>query len=631
MMQGTAILNLLERCKHWLNKASVSPRQRIFLPEFSRKIQKRLETVHGPLACISPQKPKFPLPWRIQWEPLPDSTTPPLGLHATARQLVDAQTAAIHQYLPGFFKNPALNVDYEPAYTMNRQQQLAVSGLAFLARCFERQAVAQQPEACSPFLILNSPVAPALLPEGELTRQGMPEFSTIFSPVRPLALDSFKKHRKPLQFPKTTKPTVLMVMSAPVHLELARPALESLESTYTIVLFFANPDKISAALRQTLSQRYFTIDAHTVMPTERLAKGAYAYFNQRLQQIAHLPVPQPLQEALSAELEQVGDTVRIMTLLETVLGAIRPAAVLGCMEKNRLSVAFQTLQARYGYRLLNFQHGIMPLTHNLDWLQFDRFFVWNPLSQRVVLQDGYRYPESLAVVGNPFWEQQDFPKPSSAKAQEILAWRGQSPLIGAYTQYSADYLTPEVRRAYLDTLFAYLASRPQVKLLIKKHPLETDQLAETMLAQTNLQDRVMICTGRELDLWESFALIQFSTTICSTTLLDSLRVNVPAVALDFTDIIAHLGYGYDQEPDITIIRAPETVPALFDRLLEAQKDHEKPPASDHSQDGTLSLIYPNLPGSYAQRVRAELVAIGLLPASTSDLTETPEVEVQPTH
>ena len=527
---------------------------------------------------------------------------------------------------------------------MNRQQKLAISGLAFLARCFESQSVTQHPENASqdavptkptaPILILNSPIAPALLPESELTLQGMPEFSAIFSPVRPLTLDSFKKHRKPLQFPKSAKPTVLVVMSAAVHLELIHPALESLESTYTIVLFFANPDKLSSTLQQTLSQRYFTIDAHKVMPTERLAKGAYAYFNQRLQQIAHLPVPQPLKEAISAELEQVGDTVRIMTLLETVLGAVRPAAVLGCMEKNRLSVAFQTLQARYGYRLLNFQHGIMPLTYNMDWLQFDRFFIWNPLTQTVVLQDGYRYPETIAVVGNPFWEQPQnapHPKPSSAKAQEILAWRGESPLIGAYTQYTGDYLTQDVRRTYLQTLFAYLKSHPQVKLLIKKHPLETDSMAETLLAQTGLQDRVMICTGRELDLWESLALVHFSTTICSTTLLDSLRVNVPAVALDFTDIIAHLGYGFDQEPGITIIRAPETVPPLFDSLLKAPTKPPKALESTNSQDGSLSLIYPSLPGTYAQRVRAELVAIGLLPTLHPEQTEIPQAEVQPAH
>jgi hypothetical protein len=199
----------------------------------------------------------------------------------------------------------------------------------------------------------------------------------------------------------------------------------------------------------------------------------------------------------------------------------------------------------------------------------------------------------------------------SAKGQEIVAWRGDSFLLGAYTQHGGDYLTHEVRRKYLKALFAYLEAKPQVKLLIKKHPLETDQMAETMLAQTQLQDRVLICAGRELNLWESFQLIQLSTTICSTTLFDSLKVNVPSVALDFTDIIADIGYGYEDVPGVNIIRDPQAVTAVLDTYLQPQSPVLP---MDEAANSLASLVYPELPGTYAERVQQELAQIGLLPA-----------------
>ena len=630
MMKGKAISTMLDTIKQWFSGPNpLTARQWIFMPDLSRKRKKRLETLPGPLLCVTPSKPKSPLPSGLQWQPLAESTTPPAGLYATARQLVDAQISAIKAYLPDFFKNPELQLDYEPAYKLNRQQNLAISGLAFLTRCFESfpaEALASADLKHAPSnalpLILDSPIAPALLDDGELARHHMPAFATIFSTVTPLHPQDFKKRRVLLKVPTFAKPTVLLVMSAPVHFELARAAVENLEKSHQVVIYFANQDKLDPALRQKLSQRYFTIDAHTLLPDERLIKGACGYFNLRLRQIANLPIPPTLREALNGELDRVSDTIHILCLLETVLGRIQPVAVMGCMEKNRMSMAFKTLQSRYNYKLLNFQHGIMPLTHNMDWLQFDRFFVWNPLTRNVILKDGYPRPESLAVVGNPFWEQSEGVNqaPRSAKAQEILAWRGDSQLIGAYTQYAGDYLTHDSRKNYLKALFAYLEARPNLKLLIKKHPLETDQLAENMLAQSHLQDRVMLCAGKSLDLWESFGLIQFSTTICSTTLLDSLKVNVPAVALDFTDIIANIGYGYDQEPGITIIRDPETVTAILDGLLEQTSQNSVQTEQPALQSSTQSLVYPDLPGTYAQRIQQSLVELGLLSATEPEST-----------
>jgi hypothetical protein len=620
-MNGNTLISLLETIIHWLIRPSSASRQWVFMPELNRKRKRKLETLAGPITCVTAKRPKGPLPGYLQWQPLPEIATPPKALYATARELVDAQVASIHSYLPNFFKNTALNIDYEATYKLGRQQRLAITGLAFLARCFEGRyfdllpgETPNQSQPIRPLLILDSPVAPALLEDGTLARHGFPEFCAIFSSVKPFSPNNFRRRTAPLLVPKFSKPPVLLVMSAPVHYELARAALDNLEADYTIVIYFANPAKLDQSFRQHLAQRYFTVDAHTLMPTERLIKGACAYFNQRLQLIANLPVPTPLKDALNAELDQVGDTVRIMALLETVLAAVRPVAVLGCMEKNRLSAAFKTLQARYGYRLINFQHGIMPLTHNMDWLQFDRFFVWNPLTRNVVRQDGYPCPDdSLAVVGNPFWEQHASPsdKLLSKKAQEIIAWKGESPLIGAYTQYAGDYLTHEVRKNYLKVLFSYLEARPTVKMLIKKHPLETDLLVEALLAQaTHLQGQIMLCAGQALDLWESFSLIQLSTTICSTTLLDSLGVNVPAVALDFTDIIANIGYGYDQELGITIIKDPQAVPALLDALLAGAITTNLEQAALQSR--MQQLVYPALPGSYAERVRESLIALGLL-------------------
>lgn len=620
MMKGNAILNLLDTVKMWMSGTETIARQRVFAPELNRKRKARLQALANPVLCLTPSRPKSPLPYRIQWQPLPESTSPPTELYATARQIVDAQVKTIKTYLPDFFKNPELQIDYESTYKMNRQQTLAINGLAFLSQVFESVEIEKNasstpnnPSTDTRPVILDSPISPALLDEKTLDQLHFPQFSTLFCPVEPLQTHDFKRRRVAVKAPTFPKPTVLLVMSAPVHYELAEVALKHLETEYSIVIYFANPDKLEETLRQSLSQRYFTVDAHKLMPGERLAKSVCRYFNRCLQQIEALPIPAPLRDALAAELVRLSDTLHIMTLLETVISLVRPAVVLGCMEKNRMSIAFKTLQSRYPFKLLNFQHGIMPLTHNLDWQQFDRFFVWNPLTRNVVVKDGYQWPDSIAVVGNPLWEKgsSGHQKPLSTKAQEIKAWQGDSILLGAYTQYAGDYLTHEARRNYLKALFAYLEARPTIKLLIKKHPLETDTLAEDMLTQSQVQERVVLCAGKELDLWESFSLIHLSTTICSTTLLDSLKVNVPAVALDFTDIIADIGYGYDEEPGITIIRDAETVPAMLDALLEqiTQQAISGQPALDAS---TQSLVYPNLPGTYSDRIRENLVALGLL-------------------
>ena len=525
--------------KQWLVGPSKESPILVFTPELTRKPRKRLkalaETLKGPVVCVTPKKPKRLWFSQFQWQPLAESPAPPTKLYGTARALVNAQNVAIKTHLPEFFQNQELQIDYEPAYLLNRQQILAITGLAFLSRCMANQSFqigqseTKSANVSEPLpVMLDGPIAPVLIREGVLKEFGISNFTAVFSPAKSMQSSEFKRGCTPLNVPTFSKPTVLLVMSAPVHYELAQAALESLESKYEIVLYFANFAQIPAEQRQKLSQRYFTVDSNALQSEERLIEGACQYFNQRLKQVRSLPISQLEQEALCAELDRLRDTIHIFNLLETLLLKIQPVAVLGCFEKNRMGVVFKTLQSRYAFKLLNFQHGIMPQTHNMDLFQFDRFFIWNPLTRNVVLKDGYGWPESLAVVGNPFWEQNAAADQAvmSAKGQKIMAWRGDSPLLGAYTQYAGDYLTHEVRENYLKALFAYLEARPQVKMLIKKHPLETDQLAEAMLAQTQLQDRVFICAGRELDLWESFQLIQLSTTICSTTLLDSLKVNV---------------------------------------------------------------------------------------------------------
>jgi hypothetical protein len=617
--EGFNLSDMLKTLKVWLSWPHRMPSQKVYMPAWNRRRKKKLDAAKETFLCVCPTKPRKKMPAGYAWQYLPESAAPPLQLYGVARQLVDSQVSAILAYVPDFFKNPELNIDYEPIYKINRQQKLAVSGLPFLSRCLEdhRRAVAQ----CAPDkltdetdlpLILDPPLDPMLLKDGELEQHHLSAFSVLFSAQEPLHPDDFKKRGQPLKPPNFNQPTVLVVLSAPVHYELMRTALELLETQATPVIYLARPDKLDAVLKQSLAQRYFTIDADTLLPEETLILGACSYFNLRLLQIASLPVPPTLQASLMAELDWVLDNMQLMLLLETVLANIKPIAVLGCMEKNRMSVAFETLQARYGYKTLNFQHGTMPMTRNMDWLRFDRFFVWNPLTCNVLLQDGYRLPETLAVTGNQAWEQSsDTEKVTklSSKGSEILAWRGNDPLIGAYTQYSGDFLTAEVRQNYLKSLFAYLEDRPTIKLLIKKHPLETDRLAEEMLARSGLQDRVMLCAGRELDLWESFTLIHLCTSICSGALLDSRRVNVPAAALDFTAIIDQLGYGYEQEPGVLIVREPEAVTTALDALLQSPLSSEmegKLPVE------TESLVFPKLSGTYAERIRRELVALNLL-------------------
>lgn len=287
--------------------------------------------------------------------------------------------------------------------------------------------------------------------------------------------------------------------------------------------------------------------------------------------------------------------------LDALSARYHPTDILACMEADAFGLYFKELKKTYGYTLWNHLHGIAPYFYNQHLFAFDTFFVWNQLTADIEVADGYPDDGSLKVVGTPFWEGQrplNEQLTNPDKVAQLKEWKGYSPLIGAYTAPPGiGYIDVPLRTAYLDSLCNYLANRSNVKLLIKKHPNESDGVSEAVIQRrTDVADRITLQGASELALYDSLYLVDVATAICSSVLMEALFYDVPTLAMDTTDMTRRLGYGMEKMMPVALTDAQAH--QWLDDILAQGIVHPAYQVNDKQ------YYLPHFNQAYAQRVQA---------------------------
>ena len=256
------------------------------------------------------------------------------------------------------------------------------------------------------------------------------------------------------------------------------------------------------------------------MPDNHRLRQVIQHVEQLLEAIGRLPRKQDQNFCLS-QLDLLLEICRKLLVFEAALQQLKPHTLMGCLEFNLYGVLASLFKEQYRYQLINIQHGIVAPTWTLDGLCFDQYLIWNAKTADVILQEDYSHPASLRIVGNPKWEALERLIRHGTPSDEylkLMKWKGDAPLIGAYTQYIRGYSTQLSKQTYIQALIQYLKNHPDVKLLIKKHPLETDSLVDEWITASGLTDRIRVYNATELPLWELLKAVDLVTSIFSAML-----------------------------------------------------------------------------------------------------------------
>lgn len=540
-----------------------------------------------------------------------------IDIYRCARTQADYYSERIKKLLPDFFLDAASELDLENIYKYTTQFKLAIREITFIQQCMDiaRQTQADKMTFCD---INFVDAFSALLKDAIFSNVETPPFHLRISNNTNIVLSTetlrpeFQSGRKQLpdscgkRADETSgKSAVLALLGADVQYSLIKDALEAMAQDHQVFILLTKKAKLTAERMQELESKYTIVRHSDFIPSDEVLENISLFFNTRAQQIKNSLASKDIQNFLHLQLIHVLSSLKFIASIEALIQDLQPAYILGCLEKNAYGPVFSELKKKYNYHVINFQHGIMPHTWSLDRFDFDTFFIWNPLARQTILNEGYGHEASLKMVGNPSWEGLSNKKSQISQPalyQEILDWKGSSPLLGAYTQHQGDYLTRSARECYIQALLHYLEEFPTVKLLIKKHPSEKDCLVEDAVAKTCFQDRVRIFTAQDLPLWDSFQLVDLVTSICSTVLIDALLVQAPVLALDFENIIGRIGYGFDQA--IPVIQDSKKASAAISQIL--LPNHAAENNGLNMNPDNQELIYPSLSGSYAQRVHDAL-------------------------
>lgn len=359
------------------------------------------------------------------------------------------------------------------------------------------------------------------------------------------------------------------------HLRILSPSLDGFKSGKSNAqVVFANyvrdsireryPDLIDTTFEGYES--FESIEPRDVPLRPDLLKTIYHHINQQC-----LRVSSSLRKERLGLLDQLLVISKQFCRLDAFSARYRPTDVLACMEADAFGIYLKELKKTYGYRLVNHLHGIAPYFYNQHLFSFDTFFVWNQLTADIEMADGYPDDGSLQVVGTPFWEGQQSLEDQLSEPEKVAKleqWKGKSKLIGAYTAPPGiGYIDVNLRTAYLESLCDYLAMHPEVKLLIKKHPNEHDNVSESVLARrTDVAKRITLQGASELALYDSLYLVDVATAICSSVLMEALFYDVPTLAMDTTDMTRRLGYGMEKMMPVAL--TDEEAHGWLEQILE---------------------------------------------------------------
>lgn len=550
------------------------------------------------------------------------------GTYAFAKQWVDSVMPSIHEHHPNLFVIQNTPYHLQAAFEYTVQMDVARQGAEKIlgtieliesekpATVFWFDIYFAQPQTMSLLKTLFPTMADVDLRVARLQSKASSDLvcrfkRTVFNVIS--RLNIIKYAIKKIGSVKSTKqstepryPTVLSYARSDHHLRILEPSLATMKEDGQVVFLDYIRESIKQK-KQTLIAETFSDYAHlecvsprSISLSTELLEALHQSFQNLLKDCPTEWFTERLQ--LVQFLQKMG---KQLARLEAISAVYQPTHVFACMEADAFGLYFIELKKTYHYTLVNHLHGIAPYFYTQHLFQFDLFFIWNELTADIEVADGYCHANSLTVVGTPFWDSQTALKDQIAAPSEvkkILKWKGDSQLIGAYTApASIGYIDVGLRTEYINTLCDYLDQHRNVKLLIKQHPNESDGVNQAVInARPELTERIKLFESNELPLYDSLFVVDLATAICSSVLMEALFYDVPALALDTTELIRRLGYGLDKIMPLAL--TVNEAHQWLDDLLHSEAGIHHPVFHDKRK----SYYLPEFSKPYTQRIQGEI-------------------------
>lgn len=313
------------------------------------------------------------------------------------------------------------------------------------------------------------------------------------------------------------------------------------------------------------------------------------------------PTAQSLIQCLSRTLTNLDDYSQdlwlldhVITLAENFLTAqtlcntmVNPKNIVGCFEKNSLGPILSHLCQTNNITLHNVEHGRIFDTRTLDLMAFDNFVVWDKDVATLARAEGS--PSHLSIIGNP-----DEPghcptlDESNPEIQQLVKWLKGRKLILATTQSYRGYYTAKLKQQYLKTLFDYGQQRPDVCLLIRTHPAETDTMVADMIAKQPVNNRSRIRSQHPstLSYKALLPLVNVVTSVYSTTVLEAVWYGVPSLAIDPHGINAFTGMPMGT---LCVATSDNKAHQKLDKLLTL--GNVPPPPKTYSPNNLIKAVF----------------------------------------
>lgn len=554
------------------------------------------------------------------------------SFYHVARKMVDCSIEHTKQLIPDFFSDTSTGYNYENIYRFSLQFDIAANRLpeinrfteTLLGESFDQVILLNLQyldEANWPLLKKHYPILiqyPAhFITTSQFTYLPIfQKFELLFKQLSVLSKRLFRPYH-----PQITKNGILSFCRISHHAAILKPSLKTLLTNQQAIHFLdlipdyrhqENP-AFYPALEKELKEagNFETLNFRGFQPDFTVLKQNQSFINERLAKIALLAISPEQKETLKTQLSFVTKLLKHIARLDNIIATLKPKAVLACMDVDAFSLMLMELQKKYAFKTVNYLHGPAPSLAHGDLLHYDAFMVWSERTKQNLIEDGYADTQTLRVVGNPTWkEERDIsllPADNPTLVNEITQWKAQDKLITAYSQSPGNCTSITMRTRFFEVLAKYLETHPNVKLLVKKHPNEFDNLPEEVLASFNIQGRYRVFKAKEFSLLDSFKVATVLTSICSTVLLEGLYYQLPAFAIDFASVNKVLGNGIDTT--IPCVTSENDLTDTINDVLHQGLNH---PAFNQA---SYQMLYPEFENTYIERITAELEALRLIEAS----------------
>lgn len=475
------------------------------------------------------------------------TTTPTAGAwpnlinwYTEARPLVDATVDEFLARTPQLLALPLLGSYIREALTHRLQLLLGNDHFSLMAQCASDPLVQANTQAKhhQTFVVLDS--VPTATQWQSLFQQWFPAWCDSKNPTINTVYTTHRHHfcqrwqrlnkrvaRKPLSKLKQNNQPLLLVTGHPRHQQLLAPLAQG-----------AKQRNLDCAIVNYGASQLSRNDASVIQAGEVKFRKALAK-----------PLLAQLKQLIDHTTDYSRDAWlldRILTLAESALTmdalcyTIQPGLVAGCFEKTSLGPAICALQQQHGFTLHNVEHGRIFDTQTLDLMPFNHFVVWDDAVANLVQHEGFT--GNISIIGNP-----DEPKTlpvvdaSNPIVNELNTWLAGRQLLLATTQSYRGYYTATIKHGYLQALLDYVAKRPNICLLIRTHPAETDTMVSDLIQHHPARSRIRHQRPSEVPYTRVLPLANVVTSVYSTTLLEAAWYGVASLAVDFHGINAFTG------------------------------------------------------------------------------------------